>query len=161
MKTKRQAPHAMFAAVRVGYYRVLVIQGHCTHFVHNTCTGLHVFIVFFRIPSFCRLQIICPPQPRCLSWPPGPVSALPTSASPTLPMPHNIRRVEELIHSYCYVTDGLCYNLSVCKGSVIAVIEELGYSKVCDNWVPRILRYASKETGEQSQLIFCTNMTWQ
>jgi hypothetical protein len=34
------------------YYRVLVIQGHCTHFEHNTYTSLHVFVVFFRIPSF-------------------------------------------------------------------------------------------------------------
>lgn len=110
---------------------------------------------------FFFLQKICPPQPRCLSWPSGPMFASLTSASPALPMPHNSCRVEELIHSDCYVTDGLCYNLSICKGIVIAVIEELGYSKVCDKWVPRILRYASKETVQQSKLIFCTNTTWK
>jgi hypothetical protein len=44
-----------------------------------------------------------------------------------LPMLHKIRRVEELIHSDCYVTEGLCYNLSTCKGSVIAVTVETGY----------------------------------
>lgn len=114
----------------------------------------------FVFPLF-SLQKICPPQPRCLSWPPGPMSSSPMSASPTLPMPHNIRRVEELVHNDCYVTDGLCCSLSICKGSGIAVFEELGCSKVCDNWVPRILRYVSKEAGEQSQLIFCTNTAWK
>ena len=131
-----------------------MIQGHCTHFVHNTYTGMHVFVVFFII-YFKK----CPPQPRCVFRPPEPLSASPTSSTPTLPMPHNIRLVEELIHNDCHVIDGLFSNLSVCKGSVIAIIEELDCSKIYDIWVPRILRDARKETGEQYQLIFCTNTT--
>jgi hypothetical protein len=74
-------PNALFMAVRVGYYRVWMTQGHCTHFVHWRYTGLQVFIVFLGILFFKKM---CPPQPRCVfSWPHRSLSASPKFATPT------------------------------------------------------------------------------
>jgi len=45
--------------------------------------------------------------------------------------PHNIQWVEELISSdHQIITDELCFTAPISKGSVMAIIEELGYSKV-------------------------------
>jgi len=47
-------------------------------------------------------------------------------------MPHNIHWVEELISSdNRIITYELRFTVSICKGSVMAIIKELGYSKVC------------------------------
>jgi hypothetical protein len=46
-------------------------------------------------------------------------------------MPHNIQWAEELISSdHHTITDELCFTVPIGKGSVMAIIEELGYSTV-------------------------------
>jgi hypothetical protein len=55
----------------------------------------------------------------------------------TAVMPHNTCQVDELIHGDCCVTTyEFCSTLSTSKGSIMAIIEELGYSKVCACSVP-------------------------
>jgi hypothetical protein len=44
-----------------------------------------------------------------------------------------------LIHWECCTTEELCSSLSTCKGSVMAIIEELGYFKICACWAKWML----------------------
>jgi hypothetical protein len=60
-------------------------------------------------------------------------------------MPHNIHWVEELISSDHHImTDELCFTVSIDKGRVTEIIEELGYSKVCAHYMQQILTIAHK-----------------
>ena len=53
--------------------------------------------------------------------------------------PGNIQRVDDIIRGDCRVkTDELCCILSFSNGSVITIIHQLGYRKVCARWVPRM-----------------------
>jgi hypothetical protein len=52
----------------------------------------------------------------------------------TAVMPHNI--LNRLICGNCHITDNLCSTIYINKGSVIAIIKELGSSKVSPHWVP-------------------------
>jgi hypothetical protein len=49
----------------------------------------------------------------------------------TAVMPANIHYVDEMIRGESCTTDELCCALSTSKQSVMAIAEELGYSKVC------------------------------
>ena len=61
--------------------------------------------------------------------------------------PGNIQRVDDIIRGDRRVkTDELCRILSFSKGSVITIIHQLGYRKVCARWVPRMLTDQNKET---------------
>lgn len=61
--------------------------------------------------------------------------------------PCNIQRVDEIIRGDRRVTTGeLCRITSLSKGSVMTIIQQLGYSKVCSRWVPRMLTAQNKET---------------
>jgi hypothetical protein len=61
--------------------------------------------------------------------------------------PGNIQRVDDIIcGDYRVKTDELCRILSSSKGSVITIIHQLVYRKVCARWVPRILTDQNKET---------------
>jgi hypothetical protein len=69
-------------------------------------------------------------------------------------MPHSFYWADKLICSeHCITTDELCRALYILKGTVMAIVEQLGYSKVCALWVPWMLTGAYKETK-----IFCTNL---
>jgi hypothetical protein len=64
----------------------------------------------------------------------------------TAVMPH-ICQVDELISSdHQITTDKLCSTLSPGKGSVMAIIQEISYFKLCDPLVPWMLTDAYKET---------------
>ena len=54
-------------------------------------------------------------------------------------------------------TDELCSSSSICKGSVIAVAEELGFSKVLALFMPWMLTDAHKET--RKAIVTVPNMT--
>lgn len=61
--------------------------------------------------------------------------------------PRNIQRVDEIIREDRRVTTNeLCLTLSISKGSVMTIIQQLGYSKICARWVPRMLTDQNKET---------------
>jgi hypothetical protein len=55
----------------------------------------------------------------------------------------------------CTTTDELNHTLSISKGSITAMTEGLGYSKVYTCWVPKMLKDASKELRKLSPLILC------
>lgn len=60
--------------------------------------------------------------------------------------PHNIQQVDDIIRGDRRVTaDEVCRIISLSKGSVITIIKQLGYSKVCARWVPRMLTDQNKE----------------
>ena len=60
-------------------------------------------------------------------------------------MPYSIHWVDELICSNCCITtDELFSVLSISKGSVVALTEELSYSKFCVYWLPQMLRDAHR-----------------
>ena len=60
--------------------------------------------------------------------------------------PSNIQRVDDIIRGDRRVTtDELCCILSLSKGSVMTIIHQLGYRKVCARWVPRMLTDQNKE----------------
>lgn len=70
-----------------------------------------------------------------------------TGRPSTAVTPHNIHRVDDIIRGDRRVTlDELYSMLSISKGSVQTIIKDLGYSKVCARWVPRILTDRHKET---------------
>jgi len=55
-------------------------------------------------------------------------------------MPPYIHWVDEMISdNLCITTDEVCSIPFISKGSVMAFIEELSYSKVCGIWVPPVL----------------------
>ena len=61
--------------------------------------------------------------------------------------PGNIQRVDDIIRGDRRVrTDELCRILSFSKGSVITIIHQLGYRKVCARWIPRMLTDENKDT---------------
>jgi len=60
-------------------------------------------------------------------------------------MSHIIHWIEELISSdHQIITDELCFTAPISKGTVMAIIEELGYSKVGAQWVKQNLTVAQK-----------------
>ena len=60
-------------------------------------------------------------------------------------MPFYIHWVDEMIiGNLCIITDEVRSIPSICKGSVVACIEELICSKVCGSWVPPVLIDAPK-----------------
>jgi len=62
-------------------------------------------------------------------------------------MPLYIHWVDEMISgNLCTTTDEVCSIPSISKGSVMAFLEELSYSKVCGIWVPPVLTDARKRT---------------
>jgi hypothetical protein len=64
----------------------------------------------------------------------------------TAVIPHYIHWVDDLISSNLSITtDEVCSTLSISKGSVMAIVGELSYSKVFGRWVPQILTDAPKE----------------
>lgn len=64
----------------------------------------------------------------------------------TAVMTHNCQ-VDELVSGdHQITTDTLCSTLSPGKGSVVAIIKETSYSKLCEPWVPQMLTDAHKET---------------
>ena len=61
--------------------------------------------------------------------------------------PGNIQRVDGIICGDRRMkTDELCRIIFFSKGSVITIIHQLGYRKVCALWVPRMLTDQNKET---------------
>lgn len=65
-------------------------------------------------------------------------------------MPHGIQWVEELTSSdNQIITDELWFTVSISKGRVMAIIEELGYSKFWAQWVKQMLTVAHKCQGQQ------------
>jgi len=59
----------------------------------------------------------------------------------------------------CVTTYEFCSTLSISKESIMAITEELGYSKVCACSVPRMLTDKSKDTKTAFTNDLCTNMT--
>jgi len=74
-------------------------------------------------------------------------------------MPHNPCQVDELIHGDLCNNIWICSTLSTSKGSIMAIIEELGYSKVCACSVPWMLTDECKDTRTAFTTDLCTNMT--
>jgi hypothetical protein len=69
-------------------------------------------------------------------------------------MPYSFCWVDKLICSeHCITTDELCSALYIGSGTVMAIIEQLGCSKVRAVGVPRMLTGAYKETK------ICTDLT--
>ena len=78
----------------------------------------------------------------------------------TAVIPHNTCQVDELIHGDCRVTTYAIFSLlSTSKGSIKAIIEEFGYSKVCACSVPWMLTGECKDTRTAFTTDLCTNMT--
>ena len=66
-------------------------------------------------------------------------------------MPYNIHWLEELISSdHQIITDELCFNVSISKGSVIAIIEELGYSSGLGSVVGIATSYGLDGPGDRN-----------
>ena len=63
------------------------------------------------------------------------------SCRPAIAMtPGNIQRVDDIVRGDRRVkTDDSCRILSFSKSSVITIIHQMGYRKVCARWVPRML----------------------
>ncbi|KAJ8865559.1 hypothetical protein PR048_033079 [Dryococelus australis] len=58
----------------------------------------------------------------------------------------NIQHVDEIIRDDRWITtDELCHLLSIGKGTVMTIIEKLGYSKACACGVPKMLTDQNKE----------------
>lgn len=74
-------------------------------------------------------------------------------------MPDNNQQTDKLVcGNYCITTDELYSTPPTHKGSVMALIGELGCSQICARWVPQMLTYAQKEEGKTSHWPFAP--TW-
>jgi hypothetical protein len=77
-------------------------------------------------------------------------------------MTHSIHQVGKLIcGDRCIRTNKLCSTLYIGKGSVMAIIEQLGYSKVCACWVTRMLTVLCKETESICYRSFAQIQHWR
>jgi hypothetical protein len=63
-------------------------------------------------------------------------------------MSHNIHWVEEPISSDHQIKDELCFTVSISKGSVMAIIEELGYSSGLNSIVSTVTCYGLDGPGD-------------
>ena len=76
----------------------------------------------------------------------------PRSGRPaTATSPDMLQRTEDIIQADRRITSRqLAIQLSVSNGSAMAIIDALGYSKVCARWVPRSL--TTEQTSKESHL---------
>jgi hypothetical protein len=66
-------------------------------------------------------------------------------------MPYNNQQIDKLIcDNYCITTDELCSTPPMHNGSVTALTEELGGSKICAQSLPQVSIDAQKEEGKTS-----------
>lgn len=74
-------------------------------------------------------------------------------------MPDNNQQTDKLVcGNYRITTEELYSTPPTHKGSVMALTEELGCSKICAQWVPQMLTDAHKEEGKTSHRPFAP--TW-
>jgi len=82
----------------------------------------------------------------------------------TATSPDMLQRANDIIHVDRRITSRqLAVKLSVSNGSAMAIIDALGYSKVCTRWVPRSLTTDHRHQRKAicSELLECFDAEWE